>query len=115
MNVIFYLQGHLLKAHGLRRSLFRRKKLKYRAFLLLEMDKAIIREGGVEALSTDSLRNACHMRGLNSSHLLNQDMRDWLNQWLQVSQNLDSASYSLLLHCPIFFAYNHPQNWVLIY
>lgn len=107
--------GHLLKVHGLRRSLFRRKKLKYRAFLLLEMDKAIIREGGVDALSTDSLRNACHMRGLNGSHLLNQDMRDWLNQWLQVSQNLDPASYSLLLHCPIFFAYNHPQNWVLIY
>lgn len=79
------------------------------------MDKAIVREGGVDSLSTDILRNACHIRGLNGSHLSNQDMRDWLTLWLQVSQNLDSTSYSLILHSPILFAYNHPQNWVLIY
>ncbi|CAH0716256.1 unnamed protein product, partial [Brenthis ino] len=114
-NLSYAHMGHLLKMHGLRRSLLRRKKLKYRAFLLLEMDKAIIREGGVDTLSTDSLRNACHIRGLNSSHLSNQDLRDWLTRWLQVSENVDSSSYSLLLHCPIFLAYNHPQNWVLIY
>lgn len=108
-------QGYLLKMHGLRKSLFRRNKLKYRAFMLLEMDKAIMREGGVNSLSTDSLRNACQMRGLNSSHLSNQDLKDWLQQWLLVSQNADKNSYSLILHCPVFFAYNHPQNWVLIY
>lgn len=79
------------------------------------MDKAIIREGGVEMLGSESLRNACHIRGLNGSHLSNQNMRDWLQQWLQVSQNIDRDSFSLLLHCPILFAYNHPQNWVLIY
>ncbi|XP_047524766.1 LETM1 domain-containing protein 1 [Pieris napi] len=107
--------GQLLKMHGLQKSLFRRKKLKYRAFLLWEMDKAIIREGGVDVLGSESLRNACHIRGLNGSHLSNQNMRDWLQQWLQVSQNINSTSYSLLLHCPILFAYNHPQNWVLIY
>ncbi|XP_050683191.1 LETM1 domain-containing protein 1 [Leptidea sinapis] len=107
--------GHLLKMHGLKKGLLRRKKLKYRAFILLEMDKAIIREGGVEKLGTDNLRNACHIRGLNGSHLTNQNMRDWLIQWLNISQNVDKDSYSLLLHCPIFFAYNHPQNWVLIY
>ncbi|CAG4942908.1 unnamed protein product [Colias eurytheme] len=107
--------GHLLKMHGLRKSVFRRKKLKYRALILLEMDKAIIREGGVDSLGSDTLRNACHIRGLNGSHLSNQNMKDWLQQWLQVSQNVDSNSYSLLLHCPILFAYNHPQNWVLIY
>ncbi|CAH2103613.1 unnamed protein product [Euphydryas editha] len=107
--------GYLLKMYGLRKTLFRRKKLKYKAFLLFQMDKAIIREGGVETMSTDALRNACLIRGLNSSHLSNQDMRDWLLQWLQVSENIDSSTFSLLLHCPIFFAYNHPQNWVLIY
>ncbi|XP_052746470.1 LETM1 domain-containing protein 1 [Bicyclus anynana] len=107
--------GHLLKMHGLRSTLFRRKKLKYKARLILEMDKAIVREGGVGNLSTDSLRNACHIRGLNSSHLTNQGMRDWLQQWIDVSQNIDANTYSLLLHCPILFAYNHPQNWVLIY
>ncbi|XP_072930836.1 LETM1 domain-containing protein 1 [Epargyreus clarus] len=114
-NLSYNHLGYLLKMHGLRKSMFRRKKLKYRAFLLLEMDKAIIREGGVNSLSTDSLRNACQMRGLNSSHLSNQDLKDWLQQWLTVSQHADKNSYSLILHCPVFFAYNHPQNWVLIY
>ncbi|XP_050360810.1 LETM1 domain-containing protein 1 [Nymphalis io] len=114
-NLTYSHMGYLLKMYGLRKSIFRRKKLKYKAFLLLQMDKAIVREGGVETLSTDALRNACLIRGLNSSHLSNQDMRNWLLQWLQVSENIDSSSFSLLLHCPIFFAYNHPQNWVLIY
>lgn len=101
--------------HGLRKGIFRKNKLRYRAFLLQEMDKAIIREGGVETLGTESLRNACHIRGLNSSHLSNQDMMAWLQNWLQVSRIVDKNSYSLLLHSPIFFAYNHPQNWMLIY
>ncbi|XP_032527737.1 LETM1 domain-containing protein 1 [Danaus plexippus] len=107
--------GHLLKMHGCRKSFFRRNKLKYRAFILLQMDKAIIREGGIEILGTEVLRNACQIRGLNSSHLTNQDMKNWLKQWLELSQHIDSSSFSLLLHCPIFFAYNHPMNWVLIY
>ncbi|CAK1588471.1 unnamed protein product [Parnassius mnemosyne] len=107
--------GYLLKMHGLRRSIFRTKKLKYRAFLLLEMDKAIIREGGIEILNTETLRNACQIRGLNSRNLSNQEMKDWLQKWLSISENIDGSAYSLLLHCPIFFAYNHPQNWVLIY
>lgn len=101
--------------HGLRKSIFRINKLRYRAFLLLEMDKAIMREGGVDTLTLDSLRNACHIRGLNGRQLTNQDMKDWLQKWLYVSKCIDKSSYSLLLHCPIFFAYNHPQNWVLIY
>ncbi|KAJ8737907.1 hypothetical protein PYW08_000502 [Mythimna loreyi] len=107
--------GHLLKMHGLRRTIFRRNKLKYRAFLLWEMDKAIIREGGVDALAMDTLRNACLIRGLNGSHLTNQEMKKWLKKWLKVSEHVDKNSYSLLLHTPIFLAYNHPQNWVLIY
>ncbi|XP_013189128.1 LETM1 domain-containing protein 1 [Amyelois transitella] len=107
--------GHLLKMHGMKKSLLRRNKLKYRAFLLLEMDKAILREGGVDEMNMESLRHACHIRGLNGSHLTNQDMRDWLHKWLAVSSKIDKLSYSLLLHSPIFFAYNHPQNWVLIY
>ncbi|XP_047041133.1 LETM1 domain-containing protein 1 [Helicoverpa zea] len=107
--------GYLLKMHGLRKTIFRRNKLKYRAFLLLEMDKAIIREGGVDSLPMETLRNACLIRGLNGSHLTNQEMKNWLQNWLLISQNVDKTSYSLLLHTPIFLAYNHPQNWVLIY
>ncbi|XP_041987524.1 LETM1 domain-containing protein 1 [Aricia agestis] len=107
--------GHLLKMHGIKSTFFRRKKLRFRAFILLELDKAIIKEGGVDILTMESLRNACLMRGLNGSHLSNHDMRVWLQQWLNVSQQIDYSCSALLLHCPIFFAYNHPQNWVLIY
>lgn len=117
LNVLLfiYFQGYLLKMLGIRRSLFRRKKLKYRAFLLFQMDKAIAREGGVDILTSEALKNACHIRGLNTRNLSNQDMKDWLHQWISVSANVDANAYSLLLHCPIFFAYNHPQNWVLKY
>ncbi|XP_030019841.1 LETM1 domain-containing protein 1 isoform X2 [Manduca sexta] len=116
LNSLTYVHmGHLQKMHGLRKTILRRNKLKYRAFLLLEMDQAIIREGGVESLNAESLRNACHIRGLNGNNLSNQDMKEWLSKWLLVSQYVDKSTYSLLLHCPIFFAYNHPQNWVLIY
>lgn len=113
--MVCYFQGNLLKMHGLRKSIFRKNKLKFRAFLLLEMDKAIVREGGVENLNMESLRNACLIRGLNGMHLTNQDMKEWLQNWIQVSQHVDKTCYSLILHCPIFFAYNHSQNWVLIY
>lgn len=79
------------------------------------MDNAIMREGGVQSLNTESLRNACHLRGLNSQHLSNQDMALWLQQWLEISQNVDKKSYSMLLHSPVLLAYNNPQNWMLIY
>ncbi|XP_049885333.1 LETM1 domain-containing protein 1 [Pectinophora gossypiella] len=114
-NLTYSHMGYLLKMHGLRKNLFRTNKLKYHAFLLLEMDKAIVREGGVEKLNMDTLCYACHIRGLHSSHLSNKHMREWLKQWLLVSVNVDKNSYSLILHCPIFLAYNHPQNWMLIY
>lgn len=104
-----------MKMHGLRKSIFRSNKLKYKAFLLLEMDKAILREGGTDKLSTEALRNACHLRGLNDTHLSNKDLIKWLDRWLNVTKHMDKTSYSLVLHCPIFFGYNHPQNWVLIY
>ncbi|XP_075991145.1 LETM1 domain-containing protein 1 [Anticarsia gemmatalis] len=107
--------GYLLKMHGLRKTIFRRNKLKYQAFILMEMDKAIIREGGVDSLSQETLRYACHIRGLNGSHLTNQEMKNWLRKWLLISEHVDKTTYSLLLHSPIFLGYNHPQNWVLIY
>lgn len=81
----------------------------------MEMDKAIVREGGVDSLNTETLRYACHIRGLNGSHLTNQEMKNWLNKWLAISENVDKSSYSLLLHSPVLLGYNHPQNWVLIY
>lgn len=50
--------------HDMRAGLFwRKRRLKQRARILLEMDRAIMREGGVVNLQTDALRRACLIRG----------------------------------------------------
>lgn len=42
---------------------FRRARLAERAFLLREMDKAILREGGVHNLPVEALKKCCYIRG----------------------------------------------------
>lgn len=80
------------------------------------MDRAIIREqGGLKSLSLDALKNACFMRGLSPQNLQKDEMIEWLEQWLQISQIIDHDNLSLLLHSPILLGYNHPNNWLLIY
>lgn len=55
--------------HGLRRGIFRLKsRLRKHAEVLLAMDRAILREGGVHNLPTDALRKACLIRG--AKHLI---------------------------------------------
>ncbi|CAH1954152.1 unnamed protein product [Acanthoscelides obtectus] len=54
---------HLLKMHELHIGWFRRSRLAERAFLLKEMDKAILREGGVHNMPTEALRKCCYIRG----------------------------------------------------
>lgn len=116
---LMYLSGnhvkHLLKMHELHMGWFRRTRLGDRAVILQAMDRAIIREGGVEILSADSLRQACLIRGLNPMNMKNEDMVNWLKGWIAVSSEIDKDSLSLLLHCPILLAYNEPTNWQLIY
>lgn len=111
---------------------FRRSRLAERAAILLAIDKAVLKEGGLEHMSSEGLRNACLMRGktdidiycniclyilagLNPSNMKNEDMITWLQTWLTISKEVDKYSFSLLLHCPILLAYNHPSNWHLIY
>ncbi|XP_044252605.1 LETM1 domain-containing protein 1 [Tribolium madens] len=116
---LFYLKGkhvkHLLRIHDLHMGWFRRSRLIERAVILQEMDKAIIREGGVHNMPQDALKNACYIRGLNPMNMRNEDMIDWLNNWIKISNVVDRESWSLLLHCPILLAYNEPSNWTLIY
>lgn len=116
LNKISYAHsGHLLKLYGMKKGIFRASKLKFHAFKLLMMDRAILKEGGVNELSLENLQYACFLRGLYGAHLTKQEMAAWLQQWLDISMNVNKNSYSLILHCPILLAYNHPQNWVLIY
>lgn len=42
---------------------FRRSRLAERAAILIAIDRAILREGGLESMSTEALRKACLMRG----------------------------------------------------
>ncbi|GIY52657.1 LETM1 domain-containing protein 1 [Caerostris extrusa] len=67
-----------------------------------EMDLAIHREGW-SSMSQHDLRQACFLRGLSPVGLSKEEMITWLLQWIQVAQNCDSHSLSLLLHCPHFF------------
>lgn len=54
-------------------------------------------------------------RGLNPTNMSSVAMLEYLQNWLSVSREVDASSYSLLLHLPIFLAYNQPSNFHLIY
>lgn len=103
------------------------------------MDKALIIEG-LEMLNSEQLRTVSFhlihqfefismklgnisrnnlfqmliLRGINPSGMSNIEMRDFLDKWIFISSKLDEQSYSLLLHLPIFLAYNHPPNLLLL-
>ncbi|XP_072399760.1 LETM1 domain-containing protein 1 isoform X2 [Diabrotica undecimpunctata] len=107
---------HLLKMHDMSVGIFfRRSRLTERAYILKEMDKAIMREGGVHNLPIDALKKACYIRGLNPTNMKNEEMIKWLTDWIQLSSQVDKDSYSLLLHAPVLLSYNAPSNWMLIY
>ncbi|CAH1179238.1 unnamed protein product [Phaedon cochleariae] len=116
---LFYLSRshviHLLKLHDMHRGWFRRTRLAERAYILREMDKAIMREGGVHNLPLPALKKSCSLRGLNPANMQTEEMVKWLTDWIQLSNNTDKESYSLLLHGPILLGYNSPSNWKLIY
>lgn len=105
----------LLKIHNMHTGWRRRKRLSYRAHIIQLMDEAIVREGGVTELSQEEIRWACKFRGLNPVNMKTDDMMTWLDEWIIVSQSVDRESRSLLLHCPVLLAYNHPSNWVLLH
>lgn len=77
------------------------------------MDLAIKNEGGVHNLPIDALKVACYLRGLNPVSLPNEEMVEWLRQYLIVSLAIGTENISLYLHLPILLTYNHPNNWRL--
>ncbi|KAL7646540.1 UNVERIFIED_CONTAM: hypothetical protein RMT77_001791 [Armadillidium vulgare] len=103
----------LLRLYG-RSALFRRRnRLREHARYIYCMDKALIIEG-LEMLNSEQLRTMLILRGINPSGMSNIEMRDFLDKWIFISSKLDEQSYSLLLHLPIFLAYNHPPNLLLL-
>ncbi|KZC10598.1 PREDICTED: LETM1 domain-containing protein 1 [Dufourea novaeangliae] len=94
---------------------FRKKKLFDRGMLIKQMDEAIQKEGGVTEMSNDAICWALSFRGLSPANMSIENMRKWLDQWLIISNTVKKNTISLLLHSPILLAYNHPNNWILIY
>ncbi|XP_027525971.1 LETM1 domain-containing protein 1-like isoform X3 [Corapipo altera] len=70
------------------------------------LDRALLRLG-LGQLSEEELRAACYLRGLNSTHLGQGECRAWLEQWLQLSCELQASEASLLAHSMVLLSLNY--------
>ncbi|XP_041097416.1 LETM1 domain-containing protein 1 isoform X2 [Polyodon spathula] len=70
-----------------------RRRLWSHSVELLHLDRALSMLG-LHQLSDPELRNACYLRGLNSTCLSTAQCREWLSQWLQLSTRLKAWSCS---------------------
>lgn len=89
-------------------------RLKEFASLIKAMDSAIVKEGGLQALTVNELKWASFFRGLNPTDMEINDVIAWLQNWLLISREVDEKSYSLLLHCPVLLSCNAPTNLLLL-
>ncbi|XP_050190745.1 LETM1 domain-containing protein 1 isoform X1 [Myiozetetes cayanensis] len=70
------------------------------------LDRALLRLG-LGQLSEEELRAACYLRGLNSTHLGRAECGAWLEQWLQLSCELQASEASLLAHSMVLLSLNY--------
>lgn len=116
LNAIYMAHVNaLLRFHGKSVLVRRRSRLFDHARMIHCMDAAITREGGVSKLSQNQLYQSLFLRGINPTNMRNDTMIQKMEEWLTISKEIDRETYSLLLHLPIFLAYNEPTNLVLIY
>lgn len=54
---------HLAKLHDVNTFWRTKRKLRHKAQLILAMDRAIIKEGGIKNLTAEQMRKVCHLRG----------------------------------------------------
>lgn len=104
---------YLCKLHGIHSVYLKRVRLSEHVYIMHHMDLAIKSEGGIHNMPSDALRYSCYLRGLNPSGLTNDELIEWLREWLHVSLNIGTENISLYLHLPILLSYNHPNNWRL--
>jgi len=79
------------------------RRLEAHGRLLLSMDWAIAREG-IRMMDNDQLAFSCAVRGIERGWRV--EMLEYLQGWAQVSVHIEKESVSLLLHLPLFMAYN---------
>ena len=97
---------HLMRTNGRHNRLWWRYNLREYANLLMEIDRAVVREN-MEALRPLQLQWLCSQRGLNVQGLDRSEMLVYLGAWTRISGQLDAGSASLLLHLPVLLGYNH--------
>lgn len=100
--------------HGIHRGFRRRYRLADRAFMIHHMDLAIQREGGLDSMTKNQYEYALYLRGLHTNGLNEQQKKEWLREWIEVSALVDYKNISLLLHLPILLGFNHFSNWKLL-
>lgn len=101
---------HLAKLHDVNTFWRTKRKLRHKAQLILAMDRAIIKEGGIKNLTAEQMRKVCHLRGLNAEDLDVDTMMKWLNKWMHISVSADENALSFLLHASAVLGYNAPAN-----
>ncbi|KAL0978224.1 hypothetical protein UPYG_G00167680 [Umbra pygmaea] len=101
------LCSHLLLNPWLPGFLLRRQ-LRTKALDLLYLDQALDTLGQGQ-LTDSEIREACYLRGLDTSSLTDAQCRDWLLQWLQLSTQLTESETSLLLHNMVLLSVNYPS------
>jgi LETM1-like protein len=103
----------LCKLHGIHSIYLKTVRLSEHVYQMYNIDMAIKREGGIHNLQTEALRYSCYLRGLNPSGLSNENLIEWLREWIKVSSSIGTENISLYLHLPILLTYNNPNNWKL--
>ncbi|XP_022688683.1 LETM1 domain-containing protein 1-like isoform X1 [Varroa jacobsoni] len=121
-----FQDGHSLALHnipyGHLRALSLSQGLRYGSFMpygklwrfggfVWEIDRALVREGPLESLSDDDIARCCLTRGFNPLGASRTEAEEFLDKWLTASLQLKERELSLLLHMPIFLAYNHRNNF----
>ena len=110
VHVRYLLKIHNSKHVGMTSWWFPRRKLQVYANMILEIDKAIQREG-LEVMSFNDWLDCCQVRGLNVNGVSEGEIGDYLQNWIRVSTQLNEHSCSLLLHLPIFLGYNKKSRY----
>ena len=102
---------HLMKINGVRGSLlwFPRFRLQQYANLVHEIDGAILREEFHMEHSME-LARACNLRGLNVASQSDDQLYEYLEKWIEITDKLTIYEMSMLLHLPILLGYNHASR-----
>ncbi|XP_004637875.1 LETM1 domain-containing protein 1 isoform X1 [Octodon degus] len=83
-----------------------RRRLKTHTTVIHQLDSALAKLG-IGQLTTQEVKSACYLRGLNSTHVAEDRCRTWLGEWLKISCSMKETELSLLLHNVVLLSTNY--------